>query len=213
MNVLVFAPHNDDEILGAGGTICKLADSGHAVTICEITAGARKAILQDEAKKAHAIIGVTNTVFLNLPTVRLNEVHKDEINSAMGEIVQATKPEIVFIPHYGDMHLDHRVVADAAMVAVRPLAAPYVKKIFAYETLSETEWNTPSVNNAFIPNAWSDIRDYLGKKIEAMGCYKSQLFEFPHPRSFGAIEALAKYRGSTVGFEAAEAFMVLRDLL
>ena len=110
------------------------------------------------------------------------------------------------------MHLDHRWVAEGAMVAVRPLVAPYIKKVLSYETLSETEWNTPSVNNAFIPNVWVDISEELDGKISAMECYQSQLRAFPHPRSLDAIRALARYRGSTVGVQAAEAFMLVRGI-
>ena len=98
------------------------------------------------------------------------------------------------------------------MVAVRPLEAPFVKKVLAYETLSETEWNTPSVTNAFIPNVWIDIHEELDRKLTAMECYASQLHPFPHPRSLEAIRALAQYRGSTIGAEAAEAFMLVRGI-
>ena len=98
------------------------------------------------------------------------------------------------------------------MVAVRPLEAPFVKKVLAYETLSETEWNTPSVNNAFMPNFWVDISGELDGKLKAMECYRSQLHAFPHPRSLRAIKALAEYRGSTIGAQAAEAFILVRGI-
>ncbi|MBO4952688.1 MAG: PIG-L family deacetylase [Lachnospiraceae bacterium] len=208
--VLVFAPHNDDEVLGVGGTIAKYVEEGHNVIICEVTAGARKELLQHEAKNAHHILGVSEEIFLNFETCKLYCADKSNLNDAFSKVIQRYKPDTVYIPHYGDMHTDHRVVADAAMVAVRPLVAPFIKRIFAYETLSETEWNTPSVNNCFIPNVWSDISKQIGKKITAMECFESQLLEFPHPRSIRAISALAEYRGSTIGVAAAEAFMCIR---
>lgn len=207
---LIFAPHNDDELLGAGGTILKLSKNGYEVTVCEVTAGLRYQKIQSEAKEAHKVLGVKNSVFLNLPSCKLEEISKTEMNEEFCKVVVDFKPAIVMIPHYGDMHLDHRWVAEAAMVAVRPLEAPFIEKVLAYETLSETEWNTPSVNNAFIPNTWVDISKEIDRKIEAMRCYQSQLHDFPHPRSLEAIESLAKYRGSTVGVKAAEAFMVVR---
>ena len=159
------------------------------------------------------MLGVSHSVFLDLPACELDSMSKPQMNSAFCRVVADVKPEIVLIPHYGDMHLDHRWVAEGAMVAVRPLAAPFVKKVLAYETLSETEWNTPSANNAFIPNVWVDISGELDSKIKAMERYRSQLHEFPHPRSLKAIKALAEYRGSTIGAEAAEAFMLIRDIL
>lgn len=210
--VLIFAPHNDDEILGAGGTISKLCKQGFMVTVCETTSGPSSESLQAEAKAAHKVLGVSDSIFLNLPACQLDRMSKPEMNAEFCKVVKQIKPEIVLIPHYGDMHLDHRWVAEAAMVAVRPLEAPYTKKVLAYETLSETEWNTPSVNNVFIPNVWVDISEELDGKIKAMECYKSQLHDFPHPRSLGAIRALAQYRGSTVGVQAAEAFMLVRGI-
>lgn len=210
--VLVFAPHNDDELLGAGGTILKLSKAGYEITVCEITSGPSSPVIQAEARKAHQILGVRESVFLNLPACRLEELPKGEINAALCRIVKSVEPEIVLIPHYGDLHLDHRWAAEAAMVAVRPLEAPSVKRVLAYETLSETEWNTPSASNAFIPNIWIDISAELDGKIAAMECYRSQLHDFPHPRSLKAIRALAAYRGSTVGVEAAEAFMLIRGI-
>lgn len=211
-SVLVFAPHNDDEILGVGGTIGKLSKEGYNVVICEVTAGPSFNTLKREAEKAHAILGAGESLFLNLPSCMLEAYSKSDMNKQFRKVVEDIKPSIVFIPHYGDMHLDHRWVAEAAMVAVRPLQSPCIKKVLSYETLSETEWNTPSVNNAFIPNVWIDISNEIENKIMAMECYKSQLHAFPHPRSIEAIKALAHYRGSTIGVTAAEAFMLVREI-
>lgn len=211
-SVLVFAPHNDDETLGVGGSILKLSKAGYKVTVCEVTAGASFVRIQAEAREAHRILGISDAVFLKYPTCTLDETSKTGLNDAFCRVIADTNPEIVFVPHYGDLHLDHRWVAEAAMVAVRPHNAPNIKSVLAYETLSETEWNTPSVLNAFIPNVWVDISDELEGKIAAMECYRSQLYEFPHPRSLQAIRALAEYRGSTIGARAAEAFMLIREI-
>jgi LmbE family N-acetylglucosaminyl deacetylase len=213
--VLVFAPHNDDEVLGAGGTIAKLAKQGAEIMICEVTSGTnpeRVERIKSEARRAHALLGAAHTVFLELPVVRLTEHPRIEINARMCEVVKDFRPTIAFIPHMGDMHTDHRVTADAAMVALRPYEAKGLHSIYVYETLSETEWNIPSAANAFIPNAWCDISDELATKLDAMRCYETQLNDFPHPRSTGALEALARYRGSTVGADAAEAFMLIRHI-
>ena len=212
-SIIVFAPHNDDEILGVGGTINKFVKAGYRVVVCEITSGPSSEILQAEAKKAHAILGVAQSMFLEIPACQLDVMPKPQINREFSIVVTDIKPEIVFIPHFGDMHLDHRWVAEASMVAVRPLEAPFVKTVLAYETLSETEWNTPSVNNAFIPNVWINISEELDKKVSAMTCYSSQLHKYPHPRSLDAIIALAHYRGSTVGVQSAEAFMLIRGII
>ena len=216
MKVLVFAPHNDDEVLGVGGTIAKYSKEGHEVYICEVTGVDDNEVTKQiwrESKQAHDLLGVKETIYLGLPVVELRHTPVELINRLVQEVVQRIKPEIAFIPHKGDMHSDHAVVSESAMVALRPHSNPQLKSIYAYETLSETEWNIPSVENAFIPNVWNNIKDTLDIKVEAMNCYKSQLQKFPHPRSLKAIEALAKFRGSTICVEYAEAFMLIRSIL
>ena len=214
MKVLVYAPHNDDEVLGVGGTIAKLSAEGHEVYVCEITRGTRPENvdrLRSEAKRAHKILGVKETFFLDLPVVHLKNLPVGELNKKFLDITKEVSPDVAFIPHKGDMHIDHNEVALAAMVALRPVELPNLKAIYAYETLSETEWNIPSVDNMFLPNVWVDISNYIEKKKAAMECYQSQLRDFPNPRSLKAIEALSEYRGSTVCKKNAEAFMLIRQ--
>lgn len=215
MKILVFAPHNDDEVLGVGGTIAKYVREGHEVYVCEVTKSAsieRLRIIREEAMKAHNLLGISQTFFLDFPVVKLNEIPIMDLNAEFTRVIDAVKPDIAFIPHRGDMHRDHLVVSHCAMVAMRPIGANIVKEIYAYETLSETEWNIPSVENAFIPNVWVDISEYIDIKLEAMSCYKSQLMQPPHPRSNEIIKALASVRGSTVNAKFAESFMLIRKI-
>lgn len=214
--ILVFAPHNDDEIIGLGGTLADFAARGHEIAVCEVTSGynpERVERIKNEARKAHRVIGAQKDLFLDLPVVRLGEVSQMELTKRFAEAVAEVRPTIAFIPHIGDMHTDHRITADAAMVVLRPYEAKELHTIYAYETLSETEWNIPSVTNAFLPDTWFDITDTLETKLRAMACYETQLNEFPHPRSLEAIRALAEYRGSTVGCKAAEAFRTIRRIV
>lgn len=217
MRILVFAPHNDDEVLGVGGTIAKFANEGHDVYICEVTSWKENPDgyegIQKQAIQAHDILGVKDTFFLNFPVVFLKETPTKVKNRKFVEIVKKIKPEIAFIPHLGDMHIDHSETATAAMVALRPIENPHLKAIYTYETLSETEWNTPNTSNVFIPNVWCDITNTFEKKLEAMKCFTGQLRRFPHPRSLEAIEALARLRASTVGVHYAEAFSLVRYIM
>lgn len=214
MIVLVFAPHNDDEVLGCGGTLAKLASAGNSVVVCEVTSGNLKdeitTKIKNEALDAHKILGISKTIFLDLPVVELKNVKVSSINQTILNVVKDIKPDIVFIPFKGDMHIDHRIVADSVMVACRPFVNDNLKAIYAYETLSETEWNIGSVDNVFIPNVYSDISDFIDLKIQAMRCYQTQLLAFPHPRSLKSIEALALHRGSNICTNYAEAFMCVR---
>lgn len=218
-NILVFAPHADDEILGCGGTMLRHIAEGDSVYVCIVTHAeppiyeeGTSNTVQEEARKCHEWMGVKQTLFLNFPTVMLEKVDRYKLNEAVLNVVLDIKPETVYIPHYGDMQRDHQVVADACMVALRPKYSHKVKYVYGYETLSETGWNAPVIQNEFMPNVFVDITNFLENKKKAMSYYKSQLTEYPGTRSIKAIEALAIYRGTAMYFGAAEAFMLLREI-
>lgn len=226
MNILVFAPHPDDEILGCGGIMAKHAAQGDSVFVCVATCGHPPIFNDDlmkeqkwphtlypEIKKSHEIIGVKETFYLDCPAADMESVKRFELNGKLIDLIQKIKPDEVYIPHFGDMQKDHTILAEAIMVAVRPKYKHRVQSVYAYETLSETEWNIPHAANAFIPNVYVDVSEYLPQKLNAMGCYQSQLGAFPDPRSIEAVESLAKLRGSTMGANAAEAFMLVRKYI
>lgn len=224
MRILVFAPHPDDEILGCGGTIARYVSEGHEAFVCVVTsprppifdnaAALRNGwphVMYPEIKKAHETLGIKKTFFLQFPCVLLENEPRHILNGKIDDVIRETEPDIVFIPHFGDMQKDHAIVSEAVMVAVRSKNAFAPQYVYSYECLSETEWNIPHPANAFIPNTFIDISGHLQDKVEAMKCYVSQLADFPNPRSVEAMEALAKLRGSTAGFSAAEAFMLIRE--
>ncbi|SOC37681.1 PIG-L deacetylase family protein [Salinicoccus kekensis] len=213
MKILVFAPHNDDEVLGVGGTIAKYVKAGHSVYVCEVTSTPDPEWTKDlrvEAKAAHDFLGIEETYFLDLPMIGLRHHDTADFNGRVHDVVQQVSPNIVFVPHKGDMNFDHAEVTYSAMVALRPFNVSDLKEILAYETLSETEWNTPTVDNVFMPNVFYDITDTIEDKLKAMEYYESELKQYPHPRSLEAIRALSMYRGSTINVAHAEAFMLIR---
>lgn len=210
--ILVFAPHNDDEVLGVGGTIRKIAEESGIITVCEVTSGPKYKLMQEEAKAAHKTLGVKESIFLNLPVCELADSSKIELNTKIEEVVRQVQPDIVYMPFIGDMHLDHRYVTEAVLVAIRPYTGKSVKKAYMYETLSETGWNLPYGDKCFSPNSWVDISSTIDFKIKAMKCYKSQIQMAPHPRSIEGIKSLAEYRGSTIGVQYAESFMLVREI-
>lgn len=215
MKVLVFAPHNDDEVLGVGGTIAKYIKEGHEVYVCEVTSTPDDEWTKElriEAKGAHDFLGIKETYFLDLPMIGLRHHDTAEFNGRVHDVVQKINPNIVFVPHKGDMNFDHAEVTYSAMVALRPYNVPDLKEIYAYETLSETEWNLPTLEHAFIPNVYFDITDTIEDKLKAMEYYQSELKKYPHPRSLEAINALSMYRGSTINVNHAEAFMLIRSI-
>lgn len=219
MNILVIAPHPDDEIIGVGGTIFKNIDIGNNVYVAVITKGAEPLFSDESVKKTreetikcHREAGIKETFFLDFPAAMLETVSRYKINDEIIGIVKKIQPNEVYIPHFGDMQKDHRIVVDSAMVALRPKYSFAPAKILAYETLSETGWNVPSCGNEFIPNVYVDISAYLEKKLNAMKIYESQLGAYPDARSLEAIKALAQYRGSVMNLHAAEAFMLIREI-
>ncbi len=220
MKILVIAPHADDEILGVGGTIAKYVDEGHKVYICIVTCGHPSMFSEDGLKKvrkealsAHEFLEIKDTFFLDFPAVMLSETPTYKLNGKILDVIREVEPDIAFIPHYGDMHIDHYIVSQASMVGLRPIMEHKVLEVYSYETLSETEWNIPHTSNVFIPNTWVDISNYLDKKLEAMSIYSTQITQFPHPRSLKGIKSLAEFRGSTVGVNAAEAFSLIRRII
>ena len=216
-NILILAPHPDDEVLGCGGVIRKFSELGHQVFILIVTRGSAKRYsdekvqnVRQEALKAHKILGVSDTLFLDFPAPDLDRVSKADMSSKIAEIIKKLEIEELFLPHRGDIHHDHQAVFNAGLVAARPTGGNTVKKVYAYETLSETEWAAPFPSDAFIPTYFVDVTAQFEYKLQAMEQFKSQLRPFPNSRSLEAISSLAKYRGCTVGFNKAEAFMVIR---
>ncbi len=218
-NTLIVAPHPDDETLGCGGTMKKLASKGIQVFVLVVTRGKKGVYSEDriknvreETKMAHAILGVRETRFLDFPAPDLDTISIAELSGAISSVIQEFKVDTLYLPHLGDIHHDHKAVFNAGLVAARPVQQNPVKRVYSYETLSETEWAVPIGSDAFVPTRFNNISNVIEAKLEAMKCFKSQLREFPNPRSLKAIEALANFRGSTVGYTHAEAFMTIREI-
>lgn len=217
---LVVAPHPDDEVLGAGGTIARLSRAGVEVSVAIVTKGrppayASKevAAIKEETKRAHAHLGVHKTHWLDLPAAELTETPTAEINAAILRSVREIDPQTLLIPFIGDLHLDHQRAFTSCLVAARPHQPRYPRTVLAYETLSETNWNAPYVTPAFTPNVYVDISGMLDRKLEAFRFYASQLKAAPHERSPETLEALARLRGATVHRPAAEAFVLVRQTI
>lgn len=218
--VLVIAPHPDDEVLGCGGTMARLAASGARVEVAIVTEGKppryeRTSVekVRAEAAAAHALLGVATTHHLDLPAAELDGVPHADLNAKIGALVDATMPDTIFVPFVGDIHLDHQLVFRSTMVAARPRRATYPRTILAYETLSETNWSAPYIEPVFVPTVYVDIAATMDRKLAAFAAYVSQCRAFPDERSPEAIQALATLRGATVHRLAAEAFVLVREVI
>jgi len=219
MKVLVVSPHPDDEVLGVGGTIARLASDGNDATVAIVTRGWEPLFpnsqieqVRAEARAANEVLGVKSLRFMDLPVTKLNTMHKHEINKEFERLINEERPRLVFLPFYGDRHEDHRQVFEACMVALRPVASQkHIERVLCYETVSETHWSAAYLESHFEPQLWVDISNHLTTKLEAMHSYKSQLQQAPDARSLQAVSSMAKWRGSIVGIPAAECFVIVRE--
>lgn len=216
---LVLAPHPDDEVLGCGGTIARLTAEGGRVDVGIVTRGMAPAYSDEqvaevraEAAAAHRLLGVAGTHYLDLPAAGLDRLPQAEVNAAIATLIGQVRPKTLMVPFLGDIHADHQIVFNAAMVAARPGGGFRPDRVIAYETVSETNWSAPYLTPAFAPNLYLDIGGFLETKIAAFGCYASQVRPFPNERSIESLRALATLRGSCVSLHAAEAFVLLREI-
>jgi len=226
MNILVVAAHPDDEVLGCGGSIAKWAKGGHAVHVVILAEGAtsRDAVrdresrvvelssLKSAASRAGEILGAVSVQVMDMPDNRMDSLDRLDVIKAIERKVERVKPEMVVTHHAGDVNIDHRIIHEAVVTACRPLPGHVVKKLLAFEISSSTEWQTSGSAAMFIPNYYVDITLELDLKMEALAEYESEMRPWPHSRSMQALEHLARWRGASVGCEAAEAFQLLREV-
>jgi len=224
--ILVVAAHPDDEVLGCGGSIAKWTKIGHSVSILIMAEGAtsrdkrreqklRKkelSLLSMSSNKAAKILGANSVELLNFPDNRMDSLDLLDVVKKVEDQIENLKPDDVVTHHAGDLNIDHRITHQAVITACRPEPGKTVKRILTFEIPSSTEWQSPLAEFPFIPNWFEDISDSLSLKIEALKAYGSEMMKWPHARSLKGVEHLAHWRGASVGFEAAEAFMLARNL-
>jgi len=216
---LVIAPHADDETLGMGGTIAKMAREGWAVTVAVMTGhgeGAHPIWPRDawdriraEAGMACALLGVSELVFEELPASCLDTHPTHDTNARVAKLIAGIKPEAIYIPFVHDLHRDHYEIAYAAQVAARPYIASYVNMLAMYETPTETHLRPGEAAMAFVPNEFVDISDDFETKLAAWAQYDSQQLKGYSPRAPEALAGLASVRGAYIGVRYAEAFQLL----
>ena len=224
--ILVVAAHPDDEVLGCGGSMAKWAQSGdnvHVLILAEgATArdkirdtGAKKSELSQLAKSAHetgSILGVKSVNLLGLPDNRMDSLDLLDVVIKVEYYIEKFQPNAIVTHHGGDLNIDHQIALKAVITACRPQPSYPVKRILSFEVPSSTEWQSPNTKSIFIPNWFENITNTLDLKLKALDAYKSEMREWPHARSINAVKHLAHWRGASVGCEAAEAFMLVREI-
>ncbi|MGN0197019.1 MAG: PIG-L deacetylase family protein [Candidatus Gastranaerophilaceae bacterium] len=220
--ILIVAAHPDDEVLGCFGTVSKMIKQGYEAYTLILSGGktSRGTIeqreldeLKDELYKANALIGIKKVYQLDFPDNSFDAVPLLSIVKEIEQIKNEIKPEIIFTHHIGDMNVDHQLTHKAVLTATRPMGNECVKTIYSMEIPSSTEWNSYTKETIFCPNTFIDISETIEDKVNAMGIYKSELREYPHPRSLQHIKELAKGNGTKVGLRYSENFMLIRKVI
>lgn len=188
--VLIIAAHPDDEILGCGSTIARLVREGHEAYTLILGEG----ITSRDEKRNRA-------------------KRQKAIGNLKGQIQKANKAigvEKVFTHYEKDLNIDHQITYKAVLTASRPLPDEIIKEIYSFEVLSSTEWNYPL---SFSPDVFFDVSETIDLKLKAMAEYKSELRDYPHPRSLEGIKQNAQLWGIKSGLKYAEAFKLVRKII
>lgn len=223
--ILVVVAHPDDEILGMGGTIAKLSAEGKEVHVLIVTDGSSaqyrgsenlQKIIDEkklETKNACDRVGVKSIHYGGMPDMRLDVTPHIQVNQAIEKVIDEIQPDTVFTHFYGDVNLDHQCVFKSVMVAVRPVADQVVQEVYCFNVPSSTEWNVFNASTMFMPNMVVNITDYAEQKYAALAEYKTELRDFPHPRSIEHIRKQDEAEGLKAGLLCAESFMLVRKVV
>lgn len=188
-NVLVLAPHPDDDIIGCGGTLNMYRQNGATITVVYMTDGRKGKPAYDydedtlvserreEARKAAAIIGIDKLLFLDNRDSELSATPKTILR--ISDILSEVKPEAVFLPFLLDNHMDHKATNDIFVMASRE----YNSNILCYGYEIWTPITTP--------NYIVDITEDIETKKRALAQHRSQLILCP---LIDASLSLSRYR-------------------
>ena len=216
--ILIVAAHPDDEILGMGGTIPIIKENCELIDVVIVTDGSstqykgNKEIL--EKKHAESIIAlkslnVDNIIQWKFPDMLLDTIPHVKLNQSFEKLIEEKRYDCVFCQDSGDINKDHKMVFESVSVAVRPYPFQYVKSFLTYYVNSSSEWGNILNQDTFSPNVFVNISGTIELKLKSMSEYKSELRDYPHPRSLKAIENSAKYFGNIVGYDYAEVFKLI----
>ena len=226
-NILVIVAHPDDEVLACGGTIANHLINGERVVVAILGEGKGSRLndkntnklkkevldLRRECELANKILGVHEVIYHNYPDNAFDSIPLLNVIQHIEKLKKKYLPDIVYTHHHADINIDHQITFKAVITAFRPIKNDYVPYIYSCEVPSATEWQAPNVGFGFQPNVFLDITETLSQKKHALAAYKSELRNYPHPRSIEAIEIIARRWGSVVGFEAAEPFVLVRGII
>jgi LmbE family N-acetylglucosaminyl deacetylase len=223
-SALVVAAHPDDEVIGCGGTIARMAAQGWDVHVLILAEGETSRLpardrtgkrdelsaLAAAARHAGEILGARSVTLEDWPDNRMDSLELLDVVKRIEREINRVRPQRVLTHHVSDVNVDHRVIHEAIAAACRPLPETSLRELLFFEVASSTEWRPAQSAPLFQPNLFVDISAYWDRKRLALEAYACEMRPFPHPRSVQAIEHLARWRGASAGVTAAEAFIIGR---
>jgi LmbE family N-acetylglucosaminyl deacetylase len=212
MKVLFIFAHPDDESFGPAGTIMTHLGAGDDVTVVSLCKGNRPGAEVEDARSKQfrnnsQAMGVNGLMYNQSDCLMTRE----ETSKAVEQLVNDIQPSTVYTHFIGDVHQDHRLVAECVTVACRPKPESSVTKLLMCEIPASTEWAF-GTHGDFSPNVYIDVTPYAGRKAELLGYYETEVYNFPDARSVDSMMLQANYRGKQSGVSYAEAFQLVFDL-
>ncbi len=221
--ILVVAAHADDETIGAGGTIAKLARAGKQLKVVILADGESSRFdtqqgpdlarriheRQESANRALAHLGVGDVFFAGLPDNRLDTISLLEVSKGVERELTEFSPTFVLTHSMSDLNVDHEIALRAVLTACRPKRGSSIKGIASFQVPSSTDLGFDS-RVSFRPNLFIEIDNFISEKLRALGEYRDEVPESNHPRSVEAIERVAAAWGDFAGSKYAEAFEIQR---
>ncbi|MFL2660926.1 MAG: PIG-L deacetylase family protein [Alphaproteobacteria bacterium] len=209
-SILFVAPHLDDESLGCGGTIIKFKKNANKTHWLIITSSTDS---QENIKKVNNFYDFNSYYNANFLPSSLDQIGLSQIINKIKNYIIKIKPEVIFLPFSGDAHSDHRIVFACFQTFLKSFRYDFIKKVYVYETLSETNYNYSLEKNIFQPNTFVNISNEFKKKCKIIQIYKNEFKSHPFPRSLESIKSLATIRGAQGGFHYAEGFYLIKNII
>lgn len=223
--VLVIASHPDDEILGCGGSLCRHVAQGDFIHILLVSEGATSRInleISQDESTVESLLEISTLVSrrlgchsfnnLSFPDNRLDSIDRLTLVQQIESHIFTIRPSVIYTHFIGDLNVDHRRVSEAVLTACRPTPLNFVKTILGFEIPSSTDWAFGQLSSSFSPNWYNDISNHLDLKLDLLRLYESEMRPWPHSRSLEALSHLAHLRGSQIGVDAAECFVLMRHV-
>jgi len=223
--ILVVAAHADDEVLGAGGTLAAAVRSGAAARVVILSVAStsrdtdeatRRGLTERRvtAARSAAELGGWSLELHEYPDNAFDTVRQLDLVKIIEQEILSFTPSIVLTHFHGDLSRDHQITAAVTATAARPTGTKLPPALAYFEIRSSTEWAGTLAGDGFRPSLWVPLEaESWRSKLRALEFYADELRPPFHPRSLPGVEALARYRGTEIGVEFAEAFVLGRGIV